>query len=233
VPVLDRRWRSADHQLNNLNHRANVACLRTLREESVQVLLQHPDAYLRGVGHAVPIAFTSTVPDVRVRAGNQDALRIPGRVEALLLGAPGEAPGPLDPDAGTFGPQWTEWVLAGVAVFVPGYLAWTLLSRRRRDGDDGGPGDAPVRGFMLYLTLTGVVLTQLTEVGENNRLMVMAWPMLLAGAGLAATELARRRGWGSDGAAALRSPSPWASRSSSTRSHPPTLESSASRPTEP
>lgn len=195
IPVLDRRWRKAVPREANLNYRNNVACLEELRQESLQVLLRHPDAYVRGVGNAVPIALASAVPDVRTRDGNQDALAGPGRIEAGVLGSVEPGPGPLDPGFGDVRPASTQWVLLLAALVVPAYLGW-LLVRRTRAGNPGG--DAPVLGFVLYVALTGVVLTQLTEVGENNRLILISWPMLLAGAGLLISSIGRS---GSDGVA--------------------------------
>lgn len=189
IPVLDRAGREADPQLNNMNERANVACFRTLRSESLAVLVAEPAAYLRGVGHAVPIALYSAVPDVRVRPGNQDALDGPGRVEALLLGSLAAPPSPLDAEFGTVVPRQMQWLLGLVAVGMPIFLAWATVARWR---SDDGRDEAVVLALLLGLTLTGVVLTQLTEVGENSRLVLVAWPMLLAGLGLAVTTVVQR-----------------------------------------
>jgi hypothetical protein len=181
VPVLDRRWREADQREANLNYRNNVACLKALRVESLRVLARAPDAYLRALSQAVPIALLSAVPDVRTRDGNQAALAGPGRVEAAVLGSVEPGPDPFDPSYGDLHATSTQWVLALGALVVPVYLAWLLVRRTRAGNPDG---DAPVLAFALFVALTGVVLTQLTEVGENNRLMLVSWPMLLAGAGL-------------------------------------------------
>jgi hypothetical protein len=182
VAVLDREHRAADARLQNLNNRHYVACLRQLRSESVNVLLHQPDAYARGVSKAAAIAMYSPVPDVRTRPGNQRALQAPGRIEGLALGSLRAPPDPFEGSFGKFLPMQTQWVLVLAAVVVPAFLGWTLVRRR-----DFEPAEAPVRAFMLYICLTGLVLTQLTEVGENSRLAAICWPMLLAGAGLVAT----------------------------------------------
>jgi hypothetical protein len=184
VGVLDRRVRRADPSVANLNDRDRLACLHQLRTESLRVLVRAPDAYGRGVARAVPLAFTSAVPDPRVRAGNQAALDRPGRVEALLLGAVRRGPGPLEGSYGTFDPGIVAWLLVVAAVAVPISLV-RQLRQRRRTGDPCR--DAPVLAFILFVVLTGVVLTQLTEVGENNRLLFVTWPLLLAGSGLLLT----------------------------------------------
>lgn len=189
IPVLDRRWRKAAPREANLNHRNNVACFEALHRESLRILVRAPDAYLRGVSHAIPVALASAVPDVRTRAGNQAALAGPGRIEAALLGSIEPGPGPFDPTFGDLHPMSTQWVLLLAALVVPGFLVGAVV-RRVRAGDP--VGDAPVLGFVLYVALTGVVLTQLTEVGENNRLVLVSWPMLLAGAGLLVSSLGHR-----------------------------------------
>lgn len=193
VPVLDRRWRRAAPGEVNLNNRATVACLEEVRAESLRVLARAPDAYLRGVGRALPIAARSAVPDVRVRTGNQRALEGPGRVEATVLGSLEPGPDPFDPSFGDAHPRSVQWVLVAVALVVPAYLAWVVVGRlRRRDRGLDPDEDTPVLAFVLVVALTGVVLTQLTEVGENNRLVVACWPMLLAGLGRAITSLRGR-----------------------------------------
>lgn len=189
IPVLDRRWRAEIVGQPNLNERHNVRCFEQLRGESLRVLLDAPDAYLRGVRKAFPVAFSSAVPDVRVREGNQDALAGPGRVEGWALGALEPGPNPFDHRFGDFHARSTLWLLALVALAVPIFLARELWVRRR----DPAAADAPVLAFVLFVSLTGSVLVQLTEVGENNRLIVPSWPMLLAGAGLAVTRLIHRR----------------------------------------
>ncbi|MGN6694488.1 MAG: hypothetical protein ACTHN0_09940, partial [Aquihabitans sp.] len=188
IPVLDRRWRQAIHREANLNYRNNVACLEALRDESLRVLVRAPDAYLRSVAHAVPIALMSAVPDVRTRDGNQAALAGPGRIEAGILGSIEPGPDPFDPAYGRLQATSTQWVLALAALVVPAYLAWLLVRRTRAGNPDG---DAPVLAFVLFVALTGVVLTQLTEVGENNRLIVASWPMLLAGTGMLVSSIGR------------------------------------------
>lgn len=187
VPVLDREHRVADTRLQNLNNRHYVACLRELRSESINVLFHKPNAYRRGVSKAAAIALYDPVPDVRTRPGNQDALRTPGRIEGLALGSLRAPPGPFERSFGRFLPMQTQWVLLFTALVVPAFLAWMLWRHRKLE-----PPEAPVHAFMLFICLTGSVLTQLTEVGENSRLATISWPMLLAGAGLLATTLLDR-----------------------------------------
>jgi hypothetical protein len=194
VPVLDRTVREADGRLQNLNNRHYVACLRDLRSESINVLTRHPDAYARGVEKAAAIALYSPVPDVRTRIENQEALRTPGRIEALALGSLRAPPDPFEGSFGDFLPLQTQWLLLLAAVAVPAFLVWILFRR-----DPRGRVEAPVHAFMLYVCLTGLVLTQLTEVGENSRLAAISWPMLLAGGGLLATSLLDRRSGRADG----------------------------------
>jgi hypothetical protein len=187
VPVLDREHRNADNRLQNLNNRHYVACLRQLRSESINVLLHQPDAYRRGVSKAAAIALYNPVPDVRTRPGNQQALQTPGRIEGLVLGSLRAPPGPFEASFGKFLPMQTQWVLVLASAVVPAFLGYILVRRRRLE-----PAEAPVHAFMLYISLTGIVLTQLTEVGENSRLAAISWPMLLAGAGLLASMLLDR-----------------------------------------
>lgn len=188
VAVLDRTHRRQDASLTNLNHRSALRCLQALRTESLRVLAAHPDAYLRAVGRAVPTAFYSAVPDVRTRPGSQQALEVPGRAESLLLGSARQPPSPLDSSFGSVLPMQTQWVLLLAALVVPSFLLWRTVTGSRRAA---GP-DTPVLAFMLYVIFTGVVLTQLTEVGENNRLIVTTWPMLLAGSCLLSTTVKQR-----------------------------------------
>jgi hypothetical protein len=166
--------------LQNFNQRNNVRCLQALRAESLSVIVRAPDAYLRGVASAVPIAFSSAVPDVRMRPGNQRALTGPGRVESFLLGGIRAPLSPLDPSFGAFEPSRIQWLLFAAALVVPASLARAARKKRPK----APKNDPLILAFMACIALTGVVFTQLTEVGENNRLMVVSWPMLLAGAGL-------------------------------------------------
>ena len=188
IPVLDREWRKADRRVANLNNRHQLQCLEALRNESIRVVVRAPDAYLRAVGRAATVASYNAVPDVRTRVGNQRALRGPGRIEATLLGSIAPAPGPFDRSYGIVQPQRMQWVLVLAALVVPLYLASLLFARLRARA---AAPDTPVLAFMLYVALTGVVLSQLTEVGENNRLILVSWPMLLAGAGLLVTNVGR------------------------------------------
>ena len=192
IPVLDRQTRAADDRLQNLNRRTNVGCLRQLRSESIGVLFAEPSAYLRAARKAAAIAWYPTAVDVRARPGNQEALDGPGRVEGLVLGAVQPAPSPLDPSFGDVLPARMQWLLVAATVVGAVGLVLELL----RPSTERLRRQRAVLGAVLALLATSTVLSQLTEVGENNRLLFVGRPLLLVAVAVAIARARRRRGPG-------------------------------------
>ncbi len=176
--VLSRRTRKAlpQYRFPNLDQRSSVPCLRRLQSESVGILEHRPVVLARSVGEAVPIFFYPTTPDARSGTANKSALRTPGRIEAALLGSAGGPPSPYSPSFGSWLPGHTEWLL--VVAEPLGLLAAVALTLRRRRDRASAPG-AAFPAFLAWALFTTLVLTQLTEVGENNRFRLTTVPLLL------------------------------------------------------
>ncbi len=188
--VLDRPIRAAlpQYRFTNLNQRSAVPCLHALQSESLAVLRHQPVVLVRTAEQATAIFFYPTTPDARSGPANRSTLRLPGRVEAALLGSLGGPPSPYGADFGSFLPGHTEWVLV-VAEPLGLVAAVALALRARRSGSGVG---ALLPAYLAWVLVTTLVVTQLTEVGENNRFRLTTIPLLVVA--LAAGAVAWRHG---------------------------------------
>jgi hypothetical protein len=189
IPVLDRQSRIADPRLQNLNRRTNVRCLERLRSESLSIIRNNPAAYLRALQRSWAIAWYPTAGDVRSRAANTGALAPAGSVEGALLGSTRRAPSPFDPSFGRALPLHTQWLLLVATIVSVVGVGLEVISpscdrmRRLR----------PMLVGQLYLIATATILCQMTEVGENNRLLYVGRSLVFVGVAISLLRLRATR----------------------------------------
>jgi hypothetical protein len=188
-PALDRWRRRPANDILNINHRSMVPCERQLRDEAFTIIREKPEAYMDAVSIAFEMVWYAPTPDLRVRKGNQDALAGPARVEAVLMGSPGEKLSDVDADTYTWQPGHVEWVILLAAPLTLVGLVVFMFRRRGRNGDP----QALVAAFMACVLASSTILAQFLEVGENSRFRFTADPLLLAGMVFLITASRRRR----------------------------------------
>ncbi|MDP9452387.1 MAG: hypothetical protein M3P97_03150 [Actinomycetota bacterium] len=188
VPVLDEELKGTyENPPTNDLFRSNMNALTFLEiserylEDAGYVLRTYPGVYLQGVRTATELFFRPT-SDFFTLAENRARVEPVERFyNRVLLGVVAGGAGEFAiPEARTryrLGPARTSWtavVAYGVAVVGGGAFLLRALRRRRARQES-----VVVCGFLWFTTVYIVLVSNLLEVGENNRFRLYSDPLVL------------------------------------------------------
>ena len=170
----------------NMNSLGYLAISESYLRDSIHVIRTRPGAYLQGVKTAIEVFFRPTSDFFTLAENRARVAPVEAFYNKAILGVVAGGAGEIAiPGSGTHyrpGPARTAWtVVAGYALaFVAGaaFLLKAVLRRRAA---------APVvvvTGFVWFTVVYVFVVSNLIEVGENNRFRLYSDPLVLV---LAAT----------------------------------------------
>jgi hypothetical protein len=197
VPVLDDEVKTfpGDLTFTNFNNLLYADVSQAYLDDAVRTLRTRPGAYVQGVATATEMFFRPpsdffTLRDNRMRIG--DFNRLYNRVVYGVV-ASGESVSVFPDVARQYrqGPPRTGWLSVLLyAVALVGGAAELWFGRRRRRS---GPGPL-VLAFLWSTVAYVVVVSNLLEVGENDRFRLYTDPLVvMLVAALALTWMGRRR----------------------------------------
>lgn len=188
VPVLDEQDKGTyenpptnDRFRVNMNGLAFIEISEAYLKDSLHVLRTYPGVYLQGVKTATELFFRPTSDFFTLAENRARVAPIEGFYNRALLGVVAGGAGEFAlPEARTqyrLGPARTAWTVvaayAGAVIGGAVFLVRSLLRRR-------APVEAVVVCGFLWFTIVYIFLvSNLLEVGENNRFRLYSDPLVL------------------------------------------------------
>lgn len=190
VPVLDEPEKATyenppTNEVFDMNHNslAYLAISQSYLHDAVQVIRTHPGVYVAGVQTAIELFFRPTSDFFTLAENRARVAPIEWLYNKALLGVVaggrGEAVIPGSEDNYRLGPARTAWtVVASYVLAVAGGAVFLLRSLIRRPSG-GQRGVVVVVGFLWFTTVYVFLVSNLIEVGENNRFRLYSDPLVL------------------------------------------------------
>ncbi len=188
VPVLDDEQKGIyenppTNELfrTNMNSLSQVGISQSYQRDSIHVIRTRPEAYLQGVKTAIELFFRPT-SDFFTLAENRARVAPIERfynkaILGMVAGGAGEVAIPDSDSQYRLGPARTAWtvVVAYAAAFVGGAVFLLKAVFRRRAGVES----VVVAGFLWFTIVYVFLVSNLIEVGENNRFRLYSDPLVL------------------------------------------------------
>jgi hypothetical protein len=215
VPVLDDDQKGvyespptdSEFFRTNMNSLVFLEVSKGYLSDAFTTVRIRPRAYLQGVATAVEIFFRPTSDFFTLAENRQRVGRVDRLYNKVAFGVVAGGQGATDLPEGRVqyrqGPARTAWVVvAAYAVALIGGAV--LLADRYRGRRRGEQGQILVPAFLWVTTVYVTVVTNLLEVGENNRFRLYSDPLVLVLLVLLVVEVRRRRSERCRGAAQRR-----------------------------
>lgn len=188
IPVLDEEEKghfenptTNDIFRTNMNSLASLAISDSYLKDSLHVLRTYPGVYLRGVKTATELYFRPTSDFFTLAENRAQVAPIEYAYNKGVLGVAAGGRGEIAiPEARTLyrlGPARTAWtVVVAYAGAVIGGAFFLLRSLLRRHA---GVESVVVAGYLWFTIVYIFLVSNLVEVGENNRFRLYSDPLVL------------------------------------------------------